>query len=108
MSELRQGGERTSPRYRLICAVNFALPNGDYRVLYTRHSHAAIVLLASPSRPSALPGDAHRVLRLGEGLRPSHCIGLFQLYRLLRAERPRLSGVHFFSSVLYLAGPFVA
>lgn len=112
MSAVRPGEERTSPpqlpRYRLVCAVNFALPNGDYRVLYAQRSRAAVVLLASPSRPSALDADRHRVLRLGEGLRPSHCIGLVQLYRLLHAERRRLSGVHFFSSLLYLAGPFAA
>ncbi|MCU1464282.1 MAG: glycosyl transferase family 1 [Actinomycetia bacterium] len=99
---------RQMPEYRVLLAVNFPLPDGDYRVLYARGSHAAVVLLASPARPSALARDRHRVLRLGEGLRPSQCIGLYQLYRLLRAERRELSGVHFFSSLLYLAGPFAA
>lgn len=110
MSESSQRGaqpasQRLVPGYRLICAVNFPIPDWDYRVLYARGSRAAVVLLASPSCPRTLDRDSHRVLRVGEGLRPSHCIALFQLYQLLHAERRRLSGctssLRFFTSTVH-------
>src|SRR5438552_13996043 len=92
------------PVPRLICAVNFALPDGDYRVLYAQRSRRVEVLLASPTCPDALAHARHRRLRVAEGIQLSQLVGLVDLYRLLHAERRRVNGAHFFSSLLYLAG----
>lgn len=98
----------TPHRMRLLCVVNYRLPESDYRVRYAELSDVCDVFLALPVQPHAFSPDRFVEVGFGEGVEWRDLNHFMHLAIVLFQRRHRLDCVHFFSTKLVLIGPMVA
>lgn len=97
------------PRLRMLCIVNYRLPDSDYRIAFAARSADWAVDFASPEAPVGCKADSQWIpLDLSEGARLRELMTLVVLFKVLASKRHRYSVVHFFSSKVAVVGPLVA
>jgi glycosyltransferase involved in cell wall biosynthesis len=97
-----------SDKPHFLCAVNFRLPDSDYRLCYSLESDSVSVAFALPEKPEGIPLSKFYQLEIGEGIRPAYLISLAKFGAYLIKSRNELTGIHFYSSLLFTLGPILA
>ena len=92
---------------RILYIVNKRLPSADYRVAYGMAAGRRVTF-ALPGRPEAVPPDRYVRADFGEGFRLRDAAAACTLLWHLVRHRRRYDLVHFFSTKLVLAGPWLA
>jgi glycosyltransferase involved in cell wall biosynthesis len=98
----------TTPTLSLLYAVNYMLPEHDYRVVYARTTTRCTVSFALPVRPAGVPAQRYHRLGFTEGLGWRDVGHAVRLAQLLLSQRGRLDVAHFYSTKLLLMGPVLA
>lgn len=93
---------------QVLYAVNYGLPDRDYRVVYAATSARCSVTFALPSRPSSVPAERYVRLGFGEGLGWRDVDHALRLALLLFRRRRQIDVAHFYSTKLLLLGPLLA
>jgi len=93
---------------RILNVVNKRLPEGDYRLVFSKTSEFAQVTYGLPGQPESVRDADYVFMNFREGLGFKDVIAFVSLFLHLRKNRKRYDLVHFFSTKLQLFGPLCA
>jgi glycosyltransferase involved in cell wall biosynthesis len=93
---------------KLLLVGNKGISETDFRYAYFQMSDLCSVTYALPEKTKCLNNAHYLNVKFKEGFRLIYLIELVRLAKYLRKNRSSINIVHFYSTVLFLLGPFIA